>query len=194
MRFVHLVIAAAVSAVAIACTSSVTDPSSSDSPQAHGGPCEASAEGEGVKITIRSASCDYDRGAHATFEYEITTTDALAPITVAAGTSCGSCRKYSTQIAPWASWRIGGTSKDGTGVVYCLCDTGCCAPDTGGTYDVAPATFEDTIEWSGRSWAGPSDTGEKEGAFFPPGRYDVEVSFASAATAKLSIVIRDESD
>jgi hypothetical protein len=187
MRFVHLVVAAAVSAVAIACTSSATDPS----PGAHGEPCEVTAAGEGVKITIRSASCDYDQGASAKFEYEITTTDALQPMVVAAGTSCGSCRTFSTEIAPWTSWRIDGTSTAGVSEVYCRCDTGCCSPDRAGTYDVEPATLKDTIAWSGRSWAGPSDTGEKEGAFFGPGRYDVEVGFGSVATAKLPIVIRE---
>jgi hypothetical protein len=189
MRFARFVLGAVPLAVVIACTSSVADPVS---PQAHGGPCEATGEGPGVKIIIRSASCDYDQGAPATFDYEITTTDALPPVVVVGSSTCGSCRQFSTAIAPWANWRIAGQSSAGVSQQYCLCDTGCCPPDQSATYDVEAGSFEETIKWSGRRWNGPSDTGQEEGAFFLPGRYDVEVDFARVATAKLSIVIREK--
>ena len=189
MRFIHFVLAASVVGSALACTSTG---SSEEAPQAHGPPCEATAEGQGVKITIRSASCDYDQGASATFDYEITTTDALPPIVVVGSPSCGSCRDFSTAIAPWARWRIGGVSAAGLSQQYCLCDTGCCKPDESATYDVEAGSFRETIEWSGAKWNGPSDTGEEEGGVFAPGRYDVTVEFATVATAKLSIVIREK--
>ena len=58
---------------------------------------------------------------------------------------------------------------------YCLCDTGLCA-GTETPVDVSEGRSEATIEWSGRNWGGPSDTGNPMGEPFPPGRYTVSVS------------------
>ena len=34
----------------------------------------------------------------------------------------------------------------------------------------------DQIPWDGRNWYGPSDTGNREGAAFPPGTYTIALS------------------
>lgn len=154
-------------------------------------PCEVSGDGPGVKITIRSDSCAYDRGDPAVFRYEITTTEEVPEITVQASQGCGSCRKATPEHTSWTSWQISGTSSDGQSQRYCRCDTGCCAPDEAAVVKPRATTSTGTIEWSGRTWGGPSDTGQKEGDFFAPGRYEVVVQFAGLATARLPIEITD---
>ena len=92
----------------------------------------------------------------------------------------------------------GGTSR------YCVCDQGgpppfCTLQDGGFSYEAptdagcGPITLEKgvshvtwpslvwgpgPIDWHGRSWNGPSDTGEPEGAPFPPGDYELKISIA----------------
>ena len=87
---------------------------------------------------------------------------------------------------------------------YCVCDQGgpppfCTLQDGGFTYEAsipagrcAPVTlekgvshvtwpslaWEGPIDWHGRSWDGPSDTGNPEGAPFPPGDYELKVTIA----------------
>jgi hypothetical protein len=63
----------------------------------------------------------------------------------------------------------------GTGGSYGIRDTGLCA---GGAHisKLVPGSYEGTFHWDGRSWAGPSDTGNPKGPPFPPGRYTLDVS------------------
>lgn len=58
---------------------------------------------------------------------------------------------------------------------YCVCDSGLC-PEFGEVVELVPGTYERLIEWDGRNWDGPSDTGMPKGEPFPPGAYDVTVS------------------
>jgi len=62
-----------------------------------------------------------------------------------------------------------------TGDRYCLCDVGPCMRQTFSTRTVA-GTYPNTIRWDGRNWQGPSDTGNREGAAFPPGTYTLTVT------------------
>ena len=142
-----------------------------------GGPCstgDVTGTLPGVTISILSASCIYHRGQPATFEYEVVV-DANAPAIDVPEISACDCSSYSTQLATWARWQIGGTSESGESQRYCLCDTGCCAPHGGKTVTPELGTTAHTIEWSGNVWDGPSDTGNQEGAPFAVGMYAVTV-------------------
>lgn len=143
----------------------------------------------GVTISIRSDRCRYAVGESAKFTYEVTTDATLQPIVITASQGCGSCRAYGDDPLAFTSYSIGGSSADAKPQHYCVCDTGCCAPDQAQTIKVTPATKRAVIEWSGRNWYGPADTGDVEGAFFPPGSYGVHVSFgAMTVTLPFDIV------
>jgi hypothetical protein len=60
----------------------------------------------------------------------------------------------------------------GGGQQYCLCDQGLCAPQSFTTTALA-GNYYHAIAWDGRNWFGPSDTGNPEGAPFPPGTYTI---------------------
>ena len=77
---------------------------------------------------------------------------------------------------PGASGLILFEDLSGAGQRYCICDEGLCAapPPTPVTIPAGQTSSEFT--WTGRSWWGPSDTGNPMGAPFPPGSYTLEVS------------------
>ena len=133
----------------------------------------------GVTLTVRSSSCVFKRGTPATFTYEVTTTGATPAITVPdSGGGCGTCRGYTTDPITFTGWVIYGDSAGGVNQQYCICDVGCCAPTQATTVQVVATTSTKTLEWSGRTWSGPSDTGNEMGDFFLPGRYTVHINFA----------------
>ena len=202
MRFSRVVLAMCAVVGVFACTSTGTAdvlgedvPAQDAAPQAYGEPCEATVRGKGTTITIRSASCDYDYGSKATFDYEITVDATAPPIEVAPSMQCGSCRRLSTEISSWPTWTIGGTSNAGLTQTSCShCLVGCCSPDPAGTYQLDVGTLHGKIEWTGRvtGGVGPDDGMLPEGPFFAPGRYDAEVSLSHLATVKLPFVIREK--
>ena len=116
------------------------------------------------------------RGASATFTYRVTTTAAVPAIDIPETQSC-SCDHRNTQIDSWLSWVIVGQAPNGEYQQYCLCDTGCCAGQDATTIQPEVGTFSGTIEWNGRTWNGPSDTGADPGDFFLVGDYGVTVRF-----------------
>jgi hypothetical protein len=131
----------------------------------------------GVTLAIRSSSCVYKRGTPATFTYEVTTT-GVPPITLPQNTGgCSDCGVYTTDPLSFTRYSIGGDSAGGEHQQWCLCDQGCCFGTNGETVQVNDATTSFQIQWSGRVWFGPSDTGNQEEGFFLPGRYDVFVTF-----------------
>ncbi len=131
----------------------------------------------GVTLAIRSSSCVYPRGTAAHFTYEVTTS-GVPPLDVPSSTGCGPCVRPSAEPMSWLRWRVEGMSPAGEYQRYCLCDTGCCPPLQTSTIQVSSTTQSATIDWSGRVWDGPSDTGNPEGDYFAPGRYAVVVTFA----------------
>jgi len=58
---------------------------------------------------------------------------------------------------------------------YCLCDVGPCMAQTFSTRALV-GRYPGAIAWDGRNWLGPSDTGNAEGAAFPPGKYTLTVT------------------
>jgi hypothetical protein len=148
----------------------------------------------GVAITVRANSCLLDRGQPATFAWTVTADATVPSLHVAGSSGCGSCLARTTDPSTWVSYVIDGTSSAGNGMCYCLCDVGCCAPDVDRDVQLATGAMSGTIEWSGRTWDGPSDTGNPMGDFFEPGHYQVTVSFdggaAGTVSASLPIEIR----
>jgi hypothetical protein len=76
---------------------------------------------------------------------------------------------------PDAAGLIVGYTISGGGQRYCLCDQGLCAPRAFMT-SAAAGNYYHQIAWDGRNWNGPSDTGNAEGAPFPPGTYTVTLT------------------
>jgi hypothetical protein len=83
------------------------------------------------------------------------------------------------------TWTIAGSSPAGEAQQYCLCDGGCCAPTPERTVRPDVATALATIDWSGRTWNGPSDTNQPQGDYFLPGRYAVSVTFFGFASGEV---------
>jgi hypothetical protein len=65
---------------------------------------------------------------------------------------------------------------EGGGQSYCLCDTGLCAPTPPPPTTLHAGTYASSFSWDGKNWSGPSDTGNPQGAPFPPGDYTLTVS------------------
>ena len=58
---------------------------------------------------------------------------------------------------------------------WCRCDSGLCTGPEDEPVTLEPGTYRNTIEWEGRNWTGPSDTGNPKGEPFPPGTYELSV-------------------
>lgn len=161
------------------------------------GPCaveNVTGTVSGVTLAIRSDACVYKRGSSATFRYEVTATANTPPIKVPARTAC-ECSDRTADPASLLHWSIHGTSPAGDEKRYCICDVGCCPPGPAQKIQLDARESSGTIEWPGREWNGPSDTGNPLGDVFPPGRYEVSVIFegydAGTVEAKLPIEIID---
>lgn len=63
----------------------------------------------------------------------------------------------------------------GDGQFYCLQDFGLAFPPKGKVVTLKKGSYKHSIEWDGRNWNGPSDTGNPKGKPFPAGTYDVIV-------------------
>jgi hypothetical protein len=152
-------------------------------PPAHdGGGCNGGTSSDlpGVQLAFPDQPCSYTAAEVAVgieIAYEEVITAAVAGLRPAAGDAGGCAQADDAGLL--VSYRI-----SGAGQSYCLCDTGLCAPQSTVTTTVV-GTHPRRIPWDGRNWSGPSDTGNREGAAFPPGTYTV------ALTASGSRVISD---
>jgi len=156
------------------------------------GPCEVdnvTGTLPGVTISIHADECTLARGQAAHIVYTVTADATVPAIATPASAGCGECQKRTTDPASWVRWNIGGTAFSGTSQNYCVCDTGCCLPDDAQTIQPAPATETGTIDWDGRTWYGPSDTGNAEGDFFLPGSYGVYVTFDGYDSGNVQAVL-----
>jgi hypothetical protein len=150
-------------------------------------PCKACSDPglTGVKVCVSADTCTFKSGVGGTFRYEVTVDDS-APVlhTAENGPGCATCASWSADPLSFVSWNIGGGD-----VRYCLCDTGCCAPQPAKTITLDRGTKSATIEWPGRQWDGPSDTGAPLGAPFPAGSYSVAVTFSGAKEGTLTATL-----
>jgi hypothetical protein len=143
----------------------------------------------GVTISISSSRCIYRVGEAAEFTYEVKTTAGVPPIEMTASPGCGSCTDPGENPLSFTSYNIGGVSSGGAPQNYCVCDTGCCAPDQAATIQVLASTESAKISWSGRNWNGPSDTSNPQGEFFEPGNYGVNVTFNGRAQGSVTATL-----
>lgn len=151
-------------------------------PPPDGGTCngEASSSLPGVTLSFPAQPCSYtaaEVAAGIVIGYDEVIAAAVADLTLAAG-DAGGCAQ------PDDAGLIVGYRISGAGQSYCLCDTGLCQPPSAMTTTVV-GTHLRQIPWDGRNWTGPSDTGNREGAAFPPGTYTITL------TASGSRVISD---
>lgn len=125
----------------------------------------------GVSIQFPNAPCTFSLAQAAVgirVAYRVVVAQNLAGVHPTSG-DAGHCQ------TPDASGLIVGFSFDGNGQKYCRCDTGLCAATT---FTTAPAsgTYDTAIDWDGRNWSGPSDTGNPEGPAFPVGTYQLTLT------------------
>jgi len=71
---------------------------------------------------------------------------------------------------------------------YCICDEGECLEPEFNPTTLSAGEWTREFTWSGRNWAGPSDTGNPLGAPFPPGVYTVTVSSVGSVNEEVFVV------
>jgi hypothetical protein len=150
-------------------------PSSANPPLSEGGSCngESSSDLPGVRLVFPDQPCSYtaaEVAAGIEILYSETITAANANVQPVAGDAGGCSRPDDAGLI--VSYQIAGSGQS-----YCLCDTGLCAPESSVTTTVV-GSHTRQIPWDGRNWSGPSDTGNREGASFPPGTYTISLSAA----------------
>ena len=84
--------------------------------------------------------------------------------------NCGPTERPESGLVVFASIR-------GVNDTYCpWCDQGLCDPGrTLGPWELSEGEFAGALEWTGRNWRGPSDTGNPLGEPFPNGEYTFRV-------------------
>lgn len=126
----------------------------------------------GVRIHVTTDDCTFtvaqaQAGIH--IPYEITVEQDVDTIpTEPPGSYC---------YPPGASGLMVGAVLSGGDQRYCRCDEGppdgfLCTKTSRVRAGVYPATFD----WDGVNWFGPSDTGNRKGAAFPPGLYRLDIT------------------
>ncbi len=142
-------------------------------PPRDGGSCGGGASSNlpGVQLAFPDQPCSYtaaEVAAGIELVYDEVITAAVAGLRPAPG-DAGGCAQ------PDDAGLIVGYRISGAGQNYCLCDTGLCAPQSPVTTTVV-GSHTRQIPWDGRNWNGPSDTGNREGAAFPPGTYTITLT------------------
>ena len=142
-------------------------------PPGDAGSCNGATSSDlpGVQLAFPDQPCSYtaaEVAAGIEIAYDEVITAVVANVSPAAGDAGGCAQPDAAGLI--VSYRI-----SGAGQSYCLCDTGLCAPQSTVTTTV-PGSHTRQIPWDGRNWSGPSDTGNQEGASFPPGTYTIALS------------------
>jgi hypothetical protein len=142
-------------------------------PPRDGGVCGggASSNLSGVQLVFPDQPCSYtaaEVAAGIQIVYDEVITAPVGKLVPAPGDDGGCARPDDAGLI--VGYRIAGAGQN-----YCLCDTGLCAPQSLVTTPVV-GTHARQISWDGRNWNGPSDTGNREGAAFPPGTYTITLT------------------
>lgn len=142
-------------------------------PARDGGSCGwgASSNLPGVQLAFPDQPCSYtaaEVAAGIEIAYDEVITAAVDNLISTPGDAGGCARPDDAGLI--VGYRIAGAGQN-----YCLCDTGLCAPQSLVTTTVV-GTHARYIPWDGRNWNGPSDTGNREGAAFPPGTYTLTLT------------------
>ena len=142
-------------------------------PARDGGSCGwgASSNLPGVQLVFPDQPCSYtaaEVAAGIEIVYDEVITAAVSGLSPTAGDAGGCARPDDAGLI--VSYQI-----SGAGQSYCVCDTGLCVPQSNVTTTVV-GSHARQIPWDGRNWNGPSDTGNREGAAFPPGTYTITLT------------------
>jgi hypothetical protein len=124
----------------------------------------------GATLHVKSDRCRIPFGKGQRFTWTLELQDPIDYVTKDSGGSCGSCSGETA--GGLTTYEIHGDH-----IRYCECLQGCCAPTTAHDVTLKKGKTSQTIDWPGRDWNGPSDTGIPIGGFFPVGHYAVDVTF-----------------
>jgi len=145
----------------------------------------------GLSATLTGA-CAVKAGVGGKFEYTVTLDHAVTFTLPGSGGACGACFGNAPNVGSLLDVRVGGGAD--SSVRYCSCDKGCCVPTTAHAVRLEAGTTQGTLDWPGKEWDGPSDTGNQPGAPFPPGSYFVTLNLnlaeAGQAVIKFPISVR----
>jgi hypothetical protein len=143
-------------------------------PPVSGTSCNGAAASDlpGVSILFPDDRCSYtpaEVAAGIAINYQVRveqSLDGIHPVPVDLG-GCGTPDTSGLIVG----FEITGNSNSR----YCLCDVGPCMRQTF-TTQALTGTYPAAIQWDGRNWLGPSDTGNPKGTAFPPGTYTLTVT------------------
>lgn len=124
----------------------------------------------GVTITFPDQACEFTLAQAAAgigIGYDVVVQDDLTGVIPQGQSSCPEAGPSGLYVFERLA---------GNGQSYCLCDTGLCPAPPEEPVTIAKGTTSGMFSWDGKSWSGPSDTGNPEGPAFPPGAYTLEVS------------------
>ena len=160
----------------------VADGTDAASPDVSATACAPVYEGAipGAALDLTKTPCTFSiSAAHGVFNLAYGLTISSANTLSLDGTS-GGCQ-------PPASAFHGGIAAgehvSGGGQSWCLCDVGLCAPTGSPFTATVPGSYMVNFTWDGNNWNGPSDTGNKPGAAFPPGSYVFTVNVSGKREA-----------
>ncbi len=138
----------------------------------------------GVSIALSTDSCTFASGAAGSFTYSTTIASPLSFMT-------GPHANCTPTTNDPSSFTV--TEITGSNARYCpTCDVGLCSEDPGEAITIPAGTYGGVLNWPGRQWDGPSDTGQPLGDPFPPGAYTVHVQLtipAGVIDTKLPIAV-----
>ncbi len=132
----------------------------------------SSSDLPGVKLEVAATPCEFtlaEAAAGIGIAWTVTI-DAGTDAVFSLPQDAGGCQQ------PDSSGLIIFARLQGGGQNYCVCDTGLCMSPDETPVDLVAGTYEGTFSWDGKSWSGPSDTGNKKGPAFPAGTYELVLS------------------
>lgn len=125
-------------------------------------------------VTIKFAQPKYtctlaEAAAGMMFAWDVVVAKDIANV-VPAPQDAGQCGR------PGKSGLITFYRLSGNGQSYAISDTGLCPGTSETPLQVQAGAHQESFEWQGRNWGGPSDTSNPVGPPFPPGEYRLQVS------------------
>ena len=153
-------------------------------------PCRVSQTNvAGITVAISGSTCTFTPGQAGTFAIALVVDSAVGPVTI-----------------PGVAWNSGPPPTDGTLSTlldwrvdplppaelpfYCAdCDLGLGDGYPDMIVVAQQGSFDESVAWPGREWAGPSDTDDPLGPAFPAGSYKVDVMLRGTSIVLASMPI-----
>jgi hypothetical protein len=143
----------------------------------------------GITVTLSSKSCTFHVGEAGTFAYSVTVGADAASLVFAADRGSPGPDPTDGKLATLVDWRIEPVTASGSS--YCAdCDLGLGPMLPAQTVTLERGTFAGTMQWPGRVWGGPSDTGNPLGPAFAPASYRVVAVITGTSTTLAALPIQ----